>query len=370
MKGFDPDRDFHMTDMPFSDAAGDSAPSSIKNTSFLEAASGRPTGRPPVWIMRQAGRYLAEYRRVRAMFPSFLDFCRSPEHVAEVTIQPVDIVGVDAAILFSDILVLLPPMGLSLEFLESKGPVVANPLRDEARIAALPSGNLNADLDYVFQGIRLTKQALANRVPLIGFAGGPFTVASYMVEGGSSKELARLKALMFGKPAAFRTLLEKISSVTAAYLIEQVRHGADALTIMDSWAGYLGPEDYRAFVLPHTKAVVTAVKKAHPRVPVIHYANGAPTLLGDFATLGADVIGLDWRLSLETAFTAHPRQIFQGNLDPCFLYSSPEAIASKVKAMKSIVGARPHIYNLGHGILPDIPVENAKAFVQAVHGDL
>lgn len=342
----------------------------LGNTSLLDAAMGRPTGRPPVWIMRQAGRYLPEYRRVRALFPSFLDFCRSPEHVAEVTVQPVDIVGVDAAILFSDILVLLPPMGLSVEFLENKGPVISNPLRDEARIAALPSGDLNPELDYVFQGIRLAKAALGNRVPLIGFAGGPFTVASYMVEGGSSKELARLKALLFQNPSALRTLLEKIASVTAAYLVEQVNQGVDAVTLMDSWAGYLGPEDYRAHVLPHTRGVIQAVKRAHPRVPIIHYANGAPTLVDDFVTLGADVVGLDWRLPLETAFAAHPRQVFQGNLDPCNLYSPPEAIAARVKAMKSVVGARPHVYNLGHGILPDTPVENAKAFVQAVHGDL
>jgi uroporphyrinogen decarboxylase len=342
----------------------------LRNTSLLDAALGRPTGRPPVWIMRQAGRYLPEYRRVRALFPSFLDFCKSPEHVAEVTIQPVDIIGVDAAILFSDILVLLPPMGLPVEFLEHKGPVIAKPLRDEAAIAALPSGDLNAELDYVFQGIRLTKKQLGDRVPLIGFAGGPFTVASYMVEGGGSKELARLKALMFGKPAAFRTLMEKLSSVTAAYLIEQANQGVDALTLMDSWAGYLGPEDYRAMVFPHTQALVRKVKQAHPRVPFIHYANGAPTLLNDFVQTGADVVGLDWRIQLETAFAAHPRQVYQGNLDPCYLYSSPEAIAAKVKAMKALVGARPHVYNLGHGILPDIPVENARAFVQAVHGDI
>jgi uroporphyrinogen decarboxylase len=342
----------------------------LKNTSFLDAALGRPTGRPPAWIMRQAGRYLPEYRRVRALFPSFLDFCRSPEHVAEVTLQPVDIVGVDAAILFSDILVLLPPMGVSVEFQEKRGPVVDDPVREDARIRGLPSGNLNAELDYVFQGIRLSKRALGDRVPLIGFAGGPFTVASYMVEGGGSKELARLKALMFSRPASFRMLMEKIASVTAAYLVEQVNQGVDAVTLMDSWAGFLAPEDYRAFVAPHTREVIAAVKRAHPRVPFIHYANGAPTLMGDFASLGADVVGLDWRMPLESAFAAHPRQVFQGNLDPCFLYSGPDAVAAKVKAMKSLVGARPHVYNLGHGILPDTPVESAQAFVAAVHGDL
>ncbi len=178
---------------------------------FLEAARGRTPCRPPVWIMRQAGRYLPDYRRVRKLFPGFLDFCRSPEHVAEVTVQPVDQIGVDAAILFSDILVLLPPLGLNLEFVEGEGPVVHNPIRDAEAIAALPDGDLNADLDYVFQGIQLTLDNLDGYVPLIGFAGGPFTVASYMVEGGSSKELARLKGLMFSNPKASHLLLEKLA---------------------------------------------------------------------------------------------------------------------------------------------------------------
>jgi uroporphyrinogen decarboxylase len=342
----------------------------LRNRSFLDAAQGKATSRPPVWIMRQAGRYLEEYRRVRAQFPSFLDFCRSPEHVAEVTIQPVDIIGVDAAILFSDILVLLPPMGLELEFKEKQGPVIANPLRDAARIAALPSGDLNSELQYVFEGIRLTKRALDNRVPLIGFAGGPFTVASYMVEGGSSKELARLKALMFSQPEVFAQLMDKLATVTAAYLCEQARQGADAITIMDSWAGYLGPEDYRRRVFPYTQKVIAAVKKKFPETPVIHYANGAPSLLSEFTALGADVVGLDWRTPLRDAFTAYPGKVFQGNLDPCYLYAAPEQIAARVKAMKAEVGGRPHVYNLGHGILPDIPVANARAFVQAVHGEI
>jgi uroporphyrinogen decarboxylase len=323
--------------------------------------------RPPVWIMRQAGRYLPDYRRVRGLFPKFMDFCRSPEHVAQVTVQPVDQIGVDAAILFSDILVLLPPMGLQVDFLEQKGPVIANPLRGDDVIAALPGGDLNSSLDYVFAGIRLAKQALGGRVPLIGFAGGPFTVASYMVEGGSSKELARLKALMFSRPEVFRTLLDKLTGVTLAYLCEQVRHGIDAVTLMDSWAGYLGPEDYRTHVFPHTRKIIMGFKAMYPETPFIHYANGAPTLLPDFVTLGADVVGLDWRWELGDALQAHPRQVFQGNLDPCYLFASPERIAARVGAMKAAVGKRPHIYNLGHGILPDTPVEHARAFVDAVH---
>ncbi|MDB5047655.1 MAG: uroporphyrinogen decarboxylase [Fibrobacteres bacterium] len=339
----------------------------FRNSSLLDAAQGRMPARPPVWIMRQAGRYLADYRRVRSLFPNFLDFCRSPEHVAEVTVQPVDQIGVDAAILFSDILVLLPPMGLSVEFQEKKGPVVANPLRDDAVIAALPDGDLNSELGYVFEGIRLSKKALGDRVPLIGFAGGPFTVASYMVEGGSSKELARLKALMFSRPEVFTVLIGKLASVTSAYLREQVRHGADVITIMDSWAGYLGPEAYRALVFPHTRKIIATLKAEFPHVPVVHYANGAPHLLPHFTELGADVVGLDWRVNLGDALRAYPNQIFQGNLDPCALYASPQQIAAKVKAMKAEVGGRAHVYNLGHGILPDISPDHARAFVDSVH---
>ncbi len=340
----------------------------LKNRSLLDAALGLVPDHSPVWIMRQAGRYLADYRKVRALFPSFMDFCRSPEHVAEVTIQPVDQIGVDAAILFSDILVLLPPMGLELEFKENKGPVIANPLRSDAMIAALPSGNLNTELNYVFEGIRLTKRALDGRVPLIGFAGGPFTVASYMVEGGSSKELAKLKALLFTRPEMFKLLMTKLSTVTAAYLCEQIRAGVDVITIMDSWAGYLSPEDYQEYVFPHTRSIVLAVRESYPNIPIIHYANGAPTLLPHFVALDVNVVGLDWRVNLSDVLKAYPGQVFQGNMDPCMLYADPKRIADKVASMKTAVGTRPHIFNLGHGILPDIPVENARAFVQAVQG--
>jgi uroporphyrinogen decarboxylase len=359
-------------------AGGDSPPNcsklkhmspTLKNRSLLDAALGHVPARPPVWIMRQAGRYLADYRTIRSQFPSFMDFCRSPEHVAEVTIQPVDQVGVDAAILFSDILVLLPPMGLQLEFKENKGPVIANPLRSDDVIAALPGTNLNSDLGYVFEGIRLAKRALDGRVPLIGFAGGPFTVASYMVEGGSSKELARLKSLLFTRPEVFQVLMTKLATVTAAYLCEQIRAGVDVVTIMDSWAGYLSPEDYRGHVFPHTRAIVATVREAYPHIPIIHYANGAPTLLPHFVALGVNVVGLDWRINLSDAIRTYPGQVFQGNMDPCMLYAPPERIAAKVETMKTAVGGRPHIFNLGHGILPDTPVDHARAFVRAVHGE-
>lgn len=336
---------------------------------FLQAALGQKPERAPVWIMRQAGRYLPDYRRVRALFPNFLDFCRSPEHVAEVTVQPVDQIGVDAAILFSDILVLLPPLGLPLEFRKGEGPVVDTPLRSAAAIEALPDGDVNAELDYVFRGLTLAKRELRGSVPLIGFAGGPFTVASYMVEGGSSKELAKLKHLMFSDPASFHKLLGKLANITGAYLLEQIRQGADAITLMDSWAGYLSPADYREFVFPHSRAVISRVKAAHPEIPFIHYANGASTLLDPIVELGADVVGLDWRIPVAEAIRRHPGQVFQGNLDPCALFAPKETVIAKAKALKAQVGGHPHVFNLGHGILPETPVENARAFVAALHGE-
>ncbi len=341
--------------------------STILNTTMLDVFAGNTPAHSPVWIMRQAGRYLADYRKVRSQFKSFMEFCRTPDKVMEVTIQPVDQVGVDAAILFSDILVLLPPLGLELDFLEKKGPVIANPIEDAARIKALPDFDIHTELKYVFEGIKLTKQALQNRVPLIGFAGGPFTVASYMVEGGSSKELAKLKALMYSDPLAFTSLLDKIAKITAAYLSAQVEAGADIITIMDSWAGYLSPEDYRQYVFLHTQFVIATLRRKYPQLPIVHYANGASTLLPHFVELGASAIGLDWRIDLESTLKKYPQQIFQGNLDPCFLFSESQKIAAKVGEIKKIVGHRPHVFNLGHGILPNTPVDHARAFVDAVH---
>ncbi len=340
----------------------------IANTCLLDTLAGRPAQRRPAWIMRQAGRYLPEYRRVRSQFKNFLDFCRSPDEVAEVTIQPVDRLDVDAAILFSDILVLLPPMGVDVVFEEGRGPVVADPVRSFGRISAMPAGNLNAELEYVFEGIRRTKKNLGGRVPLIGFAGGPFTVASYMVEGGSSKELVHLKSLLFTAPKEFAVLLGKLAEVTGEYLCEQARNGANVLTIMDSWAGFLSPEDYRDKVFPHTAAIIARVKKEYPDLPVIHYANGAPALVDQFVRLGADGLGLDWRSDLGAVLQQYPDKIFQGNMDPCRLFGSPEAVTEKVKALLALVGDRPHVYNLGHGILPATPVESARAFIDAVHG--
>ncbi len=338
------------------------------NSSILDTLAGRPAKRRPAWIMRQAGRYLPEYRRVRSQFKNFLDFCRSPDEVAEVTIQPVDRLDVDAAILFSDILVLLPPMGVDVVFEEGRGPVVADPVRNLQRIAAMPAGNLNDELGYVFEGIRRTKKNLGGRVPLIGFAGGPFTVASYMVEGGSSKELAHLKALLFTAPKDFALLLGKLAEVTGEYLCEQARTGANILTIMDSWAGFLSPEDYRNHVFPHTASVIARVKKEFPSLPVIHYANGAPALVDQFVRLGADGVGLDWRSDLGSVLKQYPDKVFQGNLDPCRLFGSPESVAEKTRELIAVVGNRPHVFNLGHGILPSTPVESARAFIDTVHG--
>ena len=338
----------------------------IKNDLYLKALRGETVERPPVWMMRQAGRYLPEFIALRDKY-DFFTRCQTPELASEITVQPIRRFPLDAAILFSDILVVPQAMGIDFKMKESVGPWLDEPIRTAQQVDDVIVPDVNETLGYVFDAIEMTLEKLDNEIPLIGFAGGPFTVASYMVEGGSSKELAKLKGLMFSNPKAFHLLLEKLSALTAAYLCEQIRQGVHAVTIMDSWAGYLSPSDYREFVLPHTKSVVRRVQAACPGVPVIHYANGAPTLLNDFVSLGVNVVGLDWRVELPDAFKAHPDQVFQGNLDPTFLFSPPEKIMERVKAMKQVVGSRPHVWNLGHGILPQTPVENAREFVRAVH---
>ncbi len=332
-----------------------------------EAANRRLPAEPGVWIMRQAGRYLPQYRKLREKFQQFMDFCAEPDIVTEVTLQPVDAIGVDAAILFSDILVLLPPLGLSLSFHEGKGPVIANPLRSEQQVQQLKAVDVQDSLAYVLQSIKQIKAALGTRVPLLGFAGGPFTVASYMVEGGSSKELAQLKKMMFSDPKAFHSLMDKITTVTIDYLTAQSRAGADILVVMDSWAGYLNPEDYQNFVFPFTSKVFQAVKIACPDCPLLHYANGASSLLPQFSQLGADALGLDWRCDLREVLQSYPNQVFQGNLDPCTLFAPVKTIQAKTRQLKQRVEGRAHIFNLGHGILPQTPVDAAKAFVDTIH---
>lgn len=330
---------------------------------LVSAARREQAERAPVWIMRQAGRYLPEYRAIREKH-SFMEMCKTPEVAAEVSLQPVDLVGVDAAIIFSDILIPLEAMGLPVAFTE-KGPKL-EPIRTLRDIEILRIPQPEVDLPFVAEAIRILRQRLAGRVPVIGFAGAPFTLASYAVDGGTSKDYARTKQLMVREPAAFATLLDKIADTIALSLIAQVRAGAELVQIFDSWGGVLGLADYRQFSLPATRKAIETVRR-ETDVPVILYLGGGPHLIDAMVETTADVLSLDWRVDLGDVLDRHGDRIaVQGNLDPTVLYADPDRIRAEVGRIARRVGDRPgHIWNLGHGILPDIPVENARAFVEA-----
>jgi len=315
--------------------------------------------------MRQAGRYLPEYRAMRARH-GFLGLCKTPDAAAEVTLQPVDRLGVDAAILFADILLIVEPLGVGLEFEEGEGPVIQRPVRNERDIAALRPIDVDAAVPFVFETVRRVTRALAGRVPLIGFAGAPFTVASYLVEGGPSRDYLHTKRLMYEEPEAWQRLMEILSAATARYLNGQIAAGAQAVQIFDSWVGVLAPDDYRAFVQPHMRALIRALT---PGAPVIHFGTGTAALLPFMRAAGADVIGLDWRVDLDTAWVAVGHDVaVQGNLDPAVLLAKPPYIRQRVKDILDRAGGRPgHIFNLGHGVLPGTPVEHVKALVDLVH---
>lgn len=315
--------------------------------------------------MRQAGRYLPEYRAMRERF-GFLDLCKNPEAAAAVTLQPVDRLGVDAAILFADILLIVEPLGVGLEFAKGEGPVIRRPVRSERDIARLGRIDVEAAVPFVFETVRRVKQALAGRVPLIGFAGAPFTVASYVVEGGPSREYLHAKRLMYEEPEAWHRLMEILAAATARYLNGQIAAGAQAVQIFDSWVGVLAPDDYRAFVMPHTRALVRALT---PGVPVIHFGTGTAALLPLMRATGGDVIGLDWRVDLDAGWAAVGHDVaVQGNLDPAVLLAKPPYIRQRVKDILDRAGGRPgHVFNLGHGVLPTTPVEHVKALVDMVH---
>jgi uroporphyrinogen decarboxylase len=315
--------------------------------------------------MRQAGRYLPEYRAMRERF-GFLELCRNPDAAAEVTLQPVDRLGVDAAILFADILLIVEPLGVGLEFAKGEGPVIRRPVRSERDIARLGRIDVESAVPFVFETVRRVKQALAGRVPLIGFAGAPFTVASYVVEGGPSREYLHAKRLMYAEPEAWHRLMEILAEATARYLNGQIATGAQAVQIFDSWVGVLAPDDYRAFVMPHTQALVRALA---PGVPVIHFGTGTAALLPLMRAAGGDVIGLDWRVDLDAGWAAVGHDVaVQGNLDPAVLLAKPPYIRQRVKDILDRAGGRPgHIFNLGHGVLQETPVEHVKALVDLVH---
>jgi len=336
------------------------------NDRFLRACRREPVDRTPVWFMRQAGRYMAEYRAIRARH-SLLEICAQPDLAAEVTLQPVEALGVDAAILFADILLPLIPMGIHLEFAAGEGPVIHNPIRSADDVRALRPVEARADLGHVLAAVRLARRALEGRVPLIGFAGAPFTLASYLIEGGSSRNYTRTKGLMYAEPAVWGALMGHLAGVVAEYLTAQVEAGAQAIQLFDSWAGALSPDDYTEYVAPHSRRIVQAVRATG--VPVIHFGVGTATLLPHFAATGADVVGLDWRTPLDWGWAQVGDGVaVQGNLDPVALFAPRPELERRVRAVLRQAAGRPgHIFNLGHGILPETPVENVRAVVEWVH---
>ena len=332
---------------------------------LLRAARREPTPVTPVWLMRQAGRYLPEYRALRARH-GFLELCRNPQAAAEVTLQPVRRLGVDAAILFADILLLVEPLGVGLEFAAGEGPVIHRPVRSEADVARLKPIDVESSVGSVFETVRLVRRELSPAVALIGFAGAPFTVASYVVEGGASRDYLHTKRLMYEAPAAWHRLMNVLADATATYLNGQIDAGAQAVQLFDSWVGTLGPDDYREHVLPHTRAVIRALR---PGVPVIHFGTGTATLLPLMREAGGDVIGLDWRVPLDAGWAAvGPDVGVQGNLDPAALLARPSHFRERVKAILARAAGRPgHIFNLGHGVHQDTPPEHVQALVDMVH---
>ena len=319
----------------------------------------------PIWLMRQAGRYLPQYRQVRDQH-SFLEMCQQPDLAAEVTVSAVERLGVDAAIIFADILLPLLPLGVGLSYEAGDGPIIERPVRTEADLRKLPAVPVPEALGFVAEAIRIVRCALSERTPLIGFAGAPFTLASYLVEGGSSRQYQTTKTLMYTCPAVWHQLMELLVRITAEYLKLQIEAGADIVQLFDSWVGNLGPDDYRRFVLPYTKQVISSVPA---EVPVIHFGTTTGTLLELMREAGGDVIGLDWRVNLAEAWhRLGPEVGVQGNLDPVVLFAEIPEIRRRAKEILDQVGGRPgHIFNLGHGILPQTPVDHAIALVDMVH---
>lgn len=319
--------------------------------------------RTPVWFMRQAGRYMAEYRAVRKTH-SLIEICKKPQLAADVTITAAEILQVDAAIIFADLLLPLEVMGLPFHFSAGEGPVIEQPVRSKEDVARLRT-DLAADLGYVAEAVRLVTKHFGTRLPVIGFCGAPFTLASYMIEGGGSRSYIHAKTMMYSQPKVFDELLEKLVSVTAEYATEQVRAGADVIQVFDSWVGCLSVEDYRQYVLPRTTQLVQRLKKSG--APVIYFGTDTATLLAAMKETGADVIGLDWRIPLDEGWSRLGGDAVQGNLDPVTLFSDWEQVRRRAQEILDRAAGRPgHIFNLGHGILPGTPVESVKALAAFV----
>jgi uroporphyrinogen decarboxylase len=335
----------------------------MKNDLLIRAARGEAVERTPVWMMRQAGRYLPEYRAVRAN-TDFLTLCKTPELAVEVSLQPYRILGVDAVIMFSDILIPVEAMGQEVRLTEQKGPELPDPIRSREQVDRLIVPDPVEKTGFVMEIIRTLRRELDGAVPLIGFAGAPWTLAAYMIEGAGSKNYAQVKRMMFAEPATFHALLDKIADAVVLYLNAQIEAGAQVIQLFDSWAGELSPTDYAEFALPYEQKIFNSLN--HEAAPTILYINGSGTFLEQMATCGADVLSIDWRVNLEDARGRIGESLtLQGNLDPCVLLSTPEIIAEKAHELIRAGGGRRHILNLGHGILPMTPVENARAFIEA-----
>jgi uroporphyrinogen decarboxylase len=332
---------------------------------FLQACLRQPAPFTPIWLMRQAGRYMPEYRAVRARL-GFLELCKNPDAAAAVTLQPVERLGVDAAILFADILLVLEPLGVGLEFTRGDGPRIDRPIRTSQAARALPQIDVDEALAFVFETVARARKALADRVPLIGFAGAPFTLASYLIEGGPSREFLLTKAFMREEPEAWAAMMTSLADVTAAYLNGQIAAGVQAVQLFDSWVGTLSPADYRDYVLPHSRRVVTALRAG---VPVIHFGVGSGGLLPLMKAAGGDVIGLDWRVELGPTWERLGHDVaVQGNLDPAVLLAGTGAIRRAAREILEGAAGRPgHVFNLGHGIHKETPVEHVRALVDVVH---
>lgn len=340
----------------------------LQNDRFLRALARQPVDRTPVWMMRQAGRYLPEYRASRAKAGGFMDLCRNPELCCEVTLQPLTRYGLDAAILFSDILTVPDAMGLGLRFVEGEGPVFDRPVQTAADIRKIGVPDPETELRYVMDAVRTIKSALAGSVPLIGFAGSPWTLATYMVEGASSREFACIKKLMFDEPELLDELLLKLSDSVALYLEAQIRSGADVVMVFDTWGGALSPHAYERFSLAPMRRIVQSLKAKAPKIPVILFTKNGGQHLETMADTGCDALGVDWTTELASARARVGGKVaLQGNLDPLCLLARPERIQAEVaRVLRSYGAGVGHVFNLGHGILPQTPPEHAAAMIQAV----
>ncbi|MFZ0285522.1 MAG: uroporphyrinogen decarboxylase [Terriglobales bacterium] len=337
---------------------------SAPESRFVKACRAQPVDRTPVWFMRQAGRYMPEYRAVRKQY-SLIEICKQPKVAAEVTITAAEILAVDAAIIFADLLLPLEVMGLPFHFAAGEGPVIEKPVRAPDDVARLRIDGA-ADLGYVAEAVRLVCKHFGDRLPVIGFCGAPFTLASYMIEGGGSRNYIHSKKMMYSSPQTWDELQRKLVAVTAEYACEQVRAGADVIQIFDSWVGCLSVEDYRRYVLPHATQLVTRLRATG--APVIYFGTDTATLLPSMQETGADVIGLDWRIPLDEGWAKlGNKKAVQGNLDPVLLFAAwPELKSRAEEVLRLAAGRAGHIFNLGHGILPETPVENVKALANFV----